>query len=122
MYELEVFRSFSAAHQLDGYKGDCSKLHGHNWQVTTVLQVKELDSVGIAIDFKILKKELDAVLDQFDHANLSCLPCFAEINPTSENLARIIYKALAAKLDDGNVKVARVKVSESPGSTASYYD
>ena len=70
MYELEVFRSFSAAHQLKGYNGDCAKLHGHNWQVAIVMQVKELDNVGIGVDFKVLKRELDRILDEFDHSNL----------------------------------------------------
>jgi len=122
MYELEVYRSFSAAHQLKGYNGDCSKLHGHNWEVTIVMAVKELDTVGIGMDFKVLKRELDRILGEFDHANLSELPDFAAMNPTSENLARLIYKKLAAELDDGNVKVGRVKVSESPSSTATYYE
>lgn len=122
MYELEVYRSFSAAHQLKGYNGDCSKLHGHNWEVTIVMQVVELDEVGIGMDFKILKRELDALLGKFDHSNLSELPEFANINPTSENLARVIYQGLAKELNDDNVKVAKVKVSESPSSTATYYE
>ncbi len=122
MYELEVYRSFSAAHQLKGYNGDCSKLHGHNWEVTIVMQTEQLDEVGIGMDFKVLKKELDAILGEFDHANLSEVPEFASINPTSENLARVIYQKLARELNDDRVKVAKVKVSESPSSTAIYYE
>ena len=122
MYELEVFRSFSAAHQLKGYNGDCAKLHGHNWQVAIVMRVKELDNVGIGVDFKVLKRELDRILDEFDHSNLSELECFKTMNPTSENIARLIYKKLAESMNDGNVKVAKVKISESPNSTAAYYE
>ena len=122
MYELEVFRSFSAAHQLKGYNGDCAKLHGHNWQVAIVMQVKELDNVGIGVDFKVLKRELDRILDEFDHSNLSELECVKTMNPTSENIARLIYKKLAESMNDGNVKVAKVKISESPNSTAAYYE
>ena len=44
------------------------------------------------------------------------------MNPTSENIARLIYKKLAESLNDGNVKVAKVKISESPNSTAAYYE
>lgn len=122
MYELEVYRSFSAAHKLCGYQGDCAKLHGHNWQVTVVLEAKFLDEVGIAFDFKVLKKLLDGILGDFDHSYLNDLPDFAGINPTSENLARVIYRKLADSLNAPNVKVARVKVSESPSSTAVYYE
>ena len=33
MYEIMVEGSFSAAHNLRGYKKKCEKLHGHNWKV-----------------------------------------------------------------------------------------
>lgn len=33
MYELMVETTFSAAHQLRGYKGKCENLHGHTWRV-----------------------------------------------------------------------------------------
>ncbi len=122
MYELEIIRSFSGAHQLKGYNGNCSRLHGHNWSVTAVLQAAELDEVGIACDFKQLKLELDAIIDCYDHYNLSELPAFAACNPTSENLARMIYLELSKRINDGNVKVVKIKISESPTSTAAYFE
>ena len=122
MYELEITRHFSGAHRLDGYPGDCRKLHGHNWLVTVRLTAAELDEIGIALDFKILKRELDAVIGRFDHAYLNDLPEFADCNPTSENLARVLYLDLKKRLDDPRVHVAKVSVAESPGSSASYYE
>ncbi|MEA4863637.1 MAG: 6-pyruvoyl tetrahydropterin synthase family protein [Victivallaceae bacterium] len=122
MYELEVYRSFSAAHRLCGYPGDCAKLHGHNWLVTVVLATAELDGIGIGFDFKVLKKLLDDVLGEFDHCCLNDLPDFSNMNPTSENLAKLIYSKVAAAIGEGPAKVARVKVSESPSSTAIYYE
>ena len=113
MYELEITKQFSGAHSLTGYPGDCRKLHGHNWLVTVVLQASELDEIGIALDFKILKKELNEVID---------LPEFAGCNPTSENLARIIYGELSKRLNDDRIKVTRISVEESPGSRASYFE
>ena len=122
MYELEITKQFSGAHSLTGYPGDCRKLHGHNWQVTVVLQAKELDEIGIALDFKILKKELNEVIGRFDHAYLNELEEFNSCNPTSENLARIIYCQLGSRLNDERIRVARVSVEESPGSRASYFE
>ena len=122
MYELEITKHFSGAHQLTGYPGDCRKLHGHNWNVTVILQAKELDPIGIALDFKVLKKELNNVIDHFDHAFLNELEEFADCNPTSENLARVIYYALGERLNDDRVKVARISVEETPGSKASYFE
>lgn len=122
MYELEITKHFSGAHSLTGYPGDCRKLHGHNWVVTVVLQASELDEIGIALDFKILKKELNEVIDRFDHVYLNDLEEFAECNPTSENLARIIYCSLSKRLNDGRIKITRVSVEESAGSRASYFE
>ena len=122
MYELEITKQFSGAHSLTGYPGDCRKLHGHNWQVTVYLHASALDEIGIALDFKILKKELNEVIDRFDHVYLNELPEFAECNPTSENIARIIYCELGKRLNDERIKVAKVSVEESPGSRASYFE
>ncbi len=122
MYELEIVRQISAAHRLCGYPGDCAKLHGHNFMITAVLQVRELDTIGISVDFKRLKKVLDEVIEPLDHADLNNHVWFKEVNPTSENLARLIYQDLGSRLNDGNVKVARIKISESPTSTASYFE
>ena len=122
MFEIDITRSFSAAHCLRGYQGECAALHGHNWTVQAVLRVKELDEIGIAVDFKKLKRELDAILDEFDHTNISDCAAFVELNPTSEIIAKTIYETLSPKINDGNVKLNRVRVCESPSSGATYFE
>ncbi|MDD5598492.1 MAG: 6-carboxytetrahydropterin synthase QueD [Victivallaceae bacterium] len=122
MFEIDITRSFSAAHCLRGYQGECASLHGHNWTVQAVLRVKELDKIGIAVDFKKLKKDLDEILDAFDHTNISDYPAFAELNPTSEIIAKTIYEILSPKVNDDNVKLYKIRVCESPTSGASYFE
>ncbi len=122
MFEIEINRSFSAAHQLRGYNGDCSNLHGHNYKVTVTVRSPELDGIGIALDFRQLKAELDALLAKYDHRNLSELPEFQELNPTSEVLARTIYRRLGEKLNRGAVRVHRVRVGESDNSAVTYFE
>ena len=122
MFEIDITRSFSAAHCLRGYQGECAALHGHNWTVQAVLRVKELDEIGIAVDFKKLKRELDAILDDLDHTNISDYPAFAELNPTSEVIAKTIYEILSPKINDVNVKLHRIRVCESPSSGATYFE
>lgn len=121
MFEIDIERSFSAAHNLRGYKGDCSLLHGHNWTVQVIVRVEDLDEIGIAIDFRKLKAELDAILGEFDHKNLSDLPVFSKSNPTSEKIAKVIFEKISEKINSNHTKVFRVRVSESPGSGASYF-
>jgi len=122
MFEIDITRSFSAAHCLRGYQGECAALHGHNWTVQAVLRVKELDEIGIAVDFKKLKRDLDAILNDFDHTNISDFPAFSELNPTSEVIAKTIYEILSPKVNDGNVKLHRIRVCESPSSGATYFE
>ena len=122
MFDIEIRRTFSAAHQLKGYDGDCKNLHGHNYNVIAVVRTDVLNDIGIALDFKKLKKCLDEVIEAYDHHNLSELPEFANINPTSEILARSIYRQMSAKLDTDEVKVNRVKVGESENSDVVYFE
>jgi 6-pyruvoyltetrahydropterin/6-carboxytetrahydropterin synthase len=121
MYEIDIERDFSAAHYLRGYNGDCSCLHGHNWVIQVVAKAEKLDEIGIAIDFKRLKAELEFLLDGLDHKNLNDLDYFKEANPTAENLAKIIFDLLSEKVNNGNVAIDRVRVCESPRSGATYY-
>ncbi len=122
MYEIDIQRDFSAAHCLSGYPGNCARLHGHNWVVQAVVRAPGLDDLGIACDFRRLREELDAVLAEFDHRNLSDLPEFREHNPTSERLAAMIFQRLSARLNNGALRIARIRVCESPGAGATYHE
>ena len=121
MYEIDIQREFSAAHQLKGYNGDCSALHGHNWLVQVTVSSPILDDIGIAVDFRALKKELDIIIAELDHTNLNTIPPFIQKNPTSEQLAKFIFDKLSESLNDGTINVAKIRVCESPGSGAVYY-
>ena len=113
MYELTIKGHFDAAHTLHGYPGECCNLHGHTWDVETTVRGTELDEVGIVYDFKRLKDDLAAVLAAYDHANLNDVPPFDAINPTAENLARVIFEALPEQVGS-EVEVVEVAVWESP--------
>ena len=92
MYTLKVEGAFEAAHQLPDYPGKCARLHGHNWVVEAVVKGRELDKLGMLVDFKTVKKALNNVLDRYDHRFLNELvPFNTGVNPTAENLARIIF-------------------------------
>jgi len=120
MYELRVFSSFAAAHQLRNYGGKCEQLHGHNWKVEAFVEAETLNPTGLAIDFHELKKALVEVLSKFDHQNLNELAMFEEENPSSENLARLIHNDLTAFLSNFNVRIGKVSVWESECCCASY--
>jgi len=120
MYELRVDTSFSAAHCLKGYHGDCARLHGHTWGVSATFGAERLDSVGMGMDFKILSGELDSIVRRFDHENLNDLEEFREMNPTAEHLARLIFGRLSEKLSRTPVRVLSVTVAESDRYRVTY--
>jgi 6-pyruvoyltetrahydropterin/6-carboxytetrahydropterin synthase len=112
-YELTVRGHFDAAHHLYGYPGECRELHGHTWDVEVTVASDALDEIGIVYDFKALKADLAAVLDDYDHVLINEVAPFDEISPTAENLARVICERLAATVDP-RVAVKEVAVWESP--------
>ena len=120
MFDVEIRRTFSAAHQLKGYDGDCRNLHGHNYSVVVNVAAEKLNEIGIALDFKLLKAALDELLAKFDHHNLSELPEFREINPTSEVLAMHIYRRMSEKLNGDGIRVTKVRIGESENSAVTY--
>ena len=122
MFDVEIRRTFSAAHQLRGYDGDCRNLHGHNYNVIAVVRTDTLNEIGIALDFKRLKAALDSILAGYDHKNLSELPEYAEVNPTSEIMAMHIYQRLSGLLNDDTVKVHSIRVEESANSAVTYFE
>jgi len=116
MDSLRVEGSFSSAHNLRGYKGKCEDLHGHNWRIEIIIKSKALNEIGIVADFTDLKKKLNAVLEELDHKYLNELACFKKINPTSENIARYLYKKLIPQIPLLN----SVTVWENATSSATY--
>ncbi len=122
MYRLTIKTGFAAAHNLINYQGDCENLHGHNWRVEVSVTASKLDKAGLAIDFKLLKKEANALLDEFDHKYVNQHNFFEELSPSSENIARYLYQELSKRLNDGNVKVDRIAVWESDNACAEYFE
>ncbi len=120
MYHLMIKTHFAAAHRLVNYQGDCENLHGHNWNVEVTVATRELDSAGLGLDFKILKRRTKALLDELDHKYLNDLEPFRESSPSSEQIARFLFDRLCQVLNDQNVQVERVTVWESEYACASY--
>lgn len=112
--------SFAAAHNLINYQGDCENLHGHNWRVEVTVAAKELDGAGLGIDFKVLKKKTNLLLDKLDHKYLNDLEPFINSSPSSENISRYLFDQLSNSLNSENITVERVNVWESDNACASY--
>lgn len=126
MWCISTEACFSAAHQLKGYPGKCEKLHGHNFKIRVTVETNKLQDLGFGIDFKELKLMLQEVIKKFDHTNLNELPEFKDINPSAENIAKLIWDNLKSKLkthpSSCETKLKEVQVMESDTNSVIYYE
>ena len=81
-----------------------------------LIQGEKLNQLGLLEDFKSIKTVLRTVLNIYDHKHLNEIPPFDQENPSSENLARVIYENMKSKI----ASVKKVSVWESATSCASY--
>jgi 6-pyruvoyltetrahydropterin/6-carboxytetrahydropterin synthase len=117
MNKVAVFRKehFNAAHRLfnpawDDRKnaevfGKCSNphYHGHNYEIVVKVTGVPDPATGYVMDMKLLSGIVkDNVLDRFDHKNLNLdTQYFKDLNPTAENIVRVIYELLRSQIDPG---------------------
>ena len=116
MEKVAVIRKehFNAAHRWHNpnwtdeknvsFYGKCNNpnYHGHNYdlEVTVIGEVDQ--ESGYLIDMKTLSDLIkEEVLNKFDHKNLNLdVLDFKELNPTAENIIKVIYNKLRKKLED----------------------
>lgn len=122
MFEITVEETFSSGHALRGYRGKCENPHGHNYKVRVCLTGAELNSIGLLYDFKDLKAALRQETERLDHQYLNDLEPFVEINPSAENLARVLHERLQARLRGQvpGVQLKSVTVYETDSTAAVY--
>ena len=115
-----IERNFSSAHQLRGYRGKCENLHGHNYRIEIYARGRELDNIGLLVDFVELKAAADEVVQYLDHRNINELAPFVELQPSAENLAKYILERVGAQVTDERVQIYKVRCFETPTSVATY--
>lgn len=122
MFEIRAGTHFDAAHMLRDYEGPCARMHGHRFEVEAAVAGPELGPGEMLLDFHHLRRLLEEVVAPLDHNCLNDVEPFTGISPTSENIARFIYRALAERLgrSGAGARIAWVSVSESPDTKAVY--
>lgn len=90
--------SFEAAHRLpnvpEGHK--CARLHGHSFRVRVVIEGPVDPVTGWVMDFADIKAVVRPLENRLDHYYLNDIEGLE--NPTSEELARWIWRALKPQL------------------------
>lgn len=120
MYRICKRFGFEAAHHLPGLPPDhkCSRPHGHSYTVEVSLIAEELDETGFVVDFAELSVVGRYLKDTFDHRDLNEV---LDVPPTSENLARLIFRWCRENIPlPSEVSVALVRVAETTSTYAEY--
>ncbi|QKI89412.1 6-carboxytetrahydropterin synthase QueD [Thiomicrorhabdus xiamenensis] len=119
-FVLKTVLDFAAAHTLQGYPGDCSKLHGHNWKIEVQIVGSQLNEIGMVVDFKEIKRHAKEVIKELDHTYLNDHPHFTQINPTAENIAAFLYRQIAERISDERVAMHSITVWENDRNCVIY--
>ena len=97
---MEIVKEFTfeAAHRLPNVPFDhkCSRLHGHSFQIHVHVRGTVGEETGWVIDFADIKVAFSPIHDTLDHNYLNEIEGLS--NPTSENLARWIWRQLHPRL------------------------
>jgi 6-pyruvoyltetrahydropterin/6-carboxytetrahydropterin synthase len=121
MFHVFIKSHFSAGHHLREYPGNCERPHGHNWKVEVTVKADSLDNLGMGLDFKALKNEVNKVLDTLDHHDLNEHADFQSVNPSSENIAVYIFNNLQNILSTDRYGIHSVTVRETDNSGVTYF-
>ena len=116
---MEIFKQFTfeAAHRLPNVPAThkCARLHGHSFRVEVHVHGPVDPVLGWVRDFGDIQDVVKPVIDRLDHYYLNEIPGLE--NPTSEHLARWIWKEIASALPG----LSRVVVRETC-TTGCVYD
>lgn len=97
---MEIFKVFhiEAAHRLPSLPAThkCSRLHGHSFKIEVHVCGEVRADTGWVQDFAELKQAFAPTFEALDHRYLNDIPGLE--NPTSENLARWLWRELKPRL------------------------
>lgn len=139
---------FDAGHRVLGHGGKCRHIHGHRYVAEISVRARELNDLGMVIDFSCIKQLVGGWIDEHWDHNIILHPDDALLeqleldvynggkkpyvmalphdmpekfaNPTAENMARELFNVADILLSKEGVEVTHVRLYETPNSWADY--
>lgn len=117
MFELQRSFRFESAHLLPHVPANhkCRRLHGHSFECEVFLRGPLQAELDWVLDFGDLKAVVQPTIDLLDHRFLNEIEGLE--NPTSEVLARWIWRRIAPTLPG----LHAVRIRETCTSACTYY-
>jgi 6-pyruvoyl-tetrahydropterin synthase len=102
LFSVTVRDHIMIAHSFRGdVFGPAQRLHGATFLVDATFRRAELDDDNIVVDIGLATRELGAVVGELNYRNLDNEPDFAEVNTSTEFLAKVIADRLAERVHKG---------------------
>lgn len=134
MHKTAVYRKehFNSAHRLYNPNwsdeknnvvfGKCNNphFHGHNYELIVKVIGYPDPETGYVMDMKDLSDLIQReIIERFDHRNLNLdVEEFRNLNPTAENISRVIFEILRPLIDEN--KKIQVRLFETPRNFVDY--
>jgi len=120
LFEVAYETTFCATHVLHRGGRPIEPQHGHDWRVEVVAEGDTLDELGLVVDFEHLKRAVSEVCARFHYGDITSHADFAGQSPSAEAVARYFFREVRRALGPEGRRLARVRVHEAPGCSASY--
>lgn len=125
---------FDCGHRVVGHKNKCQYLHGHRYVLEITASSKDLNELGMVVDFGELKDVMKGWIDEnldhnvilnksdkalgdlvFEHTGQKIY--YLDSNPTAENIALHLKSDIIPILfSEKSFRITKVKLFETPNS------
>lgn len=120
MYRLAINRDFIAQHFLIGGDwGAENQKHSHHYRLEVLLRGGALDRHGYLADIVEVERALSDILSRYRDRTLNELEPFADLNPSLERFAKVLYGELQSRLASDRISLS-VRLWENERDWAGY--
>ena len=131
---MKIAKEFTweMGHRLSFHTGKCKNLHGHSYKCMIEL-TGDPDKNGMVMDYYDLKKIVEPILDELDHAfmvykkdiemikvleKLNSRKVVVDFETTAENICVYLLNKIKSSKLPSNIKSLKVRVLETDNSYA----
>ena len=109
-YKFHLYINARHLVELDGVQ---SSIHPHTWEIGLLIKVNKDDF----LNFTFFEKALEDYLKIYDGKYLNDVESFQGLNPTVENIGKVLFEGVSHLLKDEDLILTRLEISENPTRT-----
>lgn len=94
-------------------EGKTSNIHPHTWEVVILFGAETSDT----INFSRFERSLTEYFQNYEGKYLNELKAFSGINPSMENIGKVLYTDIKELMSGGSLNFKRLEISENPTRT-----